>query len=62
MSGAGASGSGPVQAGASRSLFALNPQLPPGMSRQKWSLDDYTITKKLQKGYASTVYQVREYS
>lgn len=57
--GAGGSGSVPVQAGASRSLFALNPHLPPGMSRQKWSLDDYTITKKLQKGYASTVYQVR---
>jgi hypothetical protein len=29
------------------------PQLPPSMHRKEWCLDDYIITDKLYKGYAS---------
>jgi hypothetical protein len=34
-------------------MLAVCPQLPPSMHRKEWCLDDYIITDKLYKGYAS---------
>lgn len=39
-------------------ILAVCPTLPNGMARKYWCLADYTITRKMYTGYASTVYQV----
>jgi hypothetical protein len=39
--------------GRKSTLLALCPQLPPSMQRSEWCLDDYAVTEKLYKGYAS---------
>eukprot|EP00798_Chlamydomonas_sp_ICE-L_P015342 gene15342-21429_t len=38
-------------------MLGLSNSLPQRMQRHKWCLNDYTITEKLYKGYASTVYK-----
>lgn len=44
---------GPGSPGRRSTLLAVCPQLPPSMQRNEWCLDDYVITDKLYKGYAS---------
>ena len=39
------------------SMLALSSMMPPRMARPVWCLADYTVLKKLYKGYASTVYK-----
>lgn len=43
----------PVSPGRKSTLLAICRQLPPSMQRVEWCLDDYIITDKLYKGYAS---------
>lgn len=43
----------PVSPGRKSTLLAICRQLPPSMQRTEWCLDDYVITDKLYKGYAS---------
>ncbi|KAG2434190.1 hypothetical protein HXX76_007916 [Chlamydomonas incerta] len=44
--------------GASASLLlAVSPALPSAMSRPVWSLEDYTISRRLYKGSSSSVYK-----
>lgn len=43
----------PVSPGRKSTLLAICRQLPPSMQRTEWCLDDYIITDKLYKGYAS---------
>jgi hypothetical protein len=43
----------PVSPGRKSTLLAICRQLPPSMQRAEWCLDDYIITDKLYKGYAS---------
>ncbi|WIA10385.1 hypothetical protein OEZ85_010577 [Tetradesmus obliquus] len=47
----------PPSPGRKSTLLAMCPQLPPSMHRKEWCLDDYIITDKLYKGYASMVYK-----
>jgi hypothetical protein len=43
----------PISPGRRSTLLAICQQLPPSMQRAEWCLDDYIITDKLYKGYAS---------
>jgi hypothetical protein len=43
----------PASSGRKSTLLAICRQLPPSMQRAEWCLDDYVITDKLYKGYAS---------
>lgn len=43
----------PLSPGRRSTLLAICRQLPPSMQRAEWCLDDYIITDKLYKGYAS---------
>lgn len=43
----------PCSPGRKSTLLAICRQLPPSMQRSEWCLDDYIITDKLYKGYAS---------
>ncbi|KAG2447306.1 hypothetical protein HYH02_007636 [Chlamydomonas schloesseri] len=40
-------------------LLAASPALPSAMSRPVWSLEDYTISRRLYKGSSSAVYKER---
>jgi hypothetical protein len=42
-----------VSPGRKSTLLAICRHLPPSMQRTEWCLDDYVITDKLYKGYAS---------
>lgn len=39
-------------------LLVVSPLLPAGMQRTQWSLSDFWISKRLYRGYASSVYHV----
>lgn len=39
-------------------ILAQASQLPANMARRHWSMADYSILRKMYKGYASSVYQV----
>ncbi|PNW72381.1 hypothetical protein CHLRE_16g674291v5 [Chlamydomonas reinhardtii] len=53
---AAVSASAPGAAGASL-LLAVSPALPPSMSRPVWSVEDYSISRRLYKGSSSAVYK-----
>ena len=49
----------PATAAAAQSkLLAVSPALPSAMSRPVWSLEDYSISRRLYKGSSSAVYKV----
>ena len=49
----------PATAAAAQSkLLAVSPALPSAMSRLVWSLEDYSISRRLYKGSSSSVYKV----
>jgi hypothetical protein len=48
----------PTSPGGKSTLLAVCPQLPPSMQRKEWCLEDYVITDKLYKGYASMGEQI----
>jgi hypothetical protein len=39
-------------------VLVVSPALPAGMQRTQWSLSDFWISKRLYRGYASSVYHV----
>ncbi|KAG2434188.1 hypothetical protein HXX76_007914 [Chlamydomonas incerta] len=47
----------PAPAAAQSKLLAVSPALPSAMSRPVWSLEDYTISRRLYKGSSSAVYK-----
>ncbi|KAG2447305.1 hypothetical protein HYH02_007635 [Chlamydomonas schloesseri] len=47
----------PSAAAPQSKLLAVSPALPSAMSRPVWSLDDYSISRRLYKGSSSAVYK-----
>lgn len=43
---------------APRQVLSVHPLLLPGMRREYWASEQFEVTKRLHKGYASEVYKV----